>query len=104
MLEIFKIMVQQVKSRLLSLGIHLELSDAVMDLVCERGYEKSYGARSLRRAVTCLIEDVISEAILRRDCKPGDTIMLDVNSSGKTFVRQWPDQTIQLSDPTSTAV
>ncbi|XP_020111189.1 chaperone protein ClpD2, chloroplastic-like isoform X1 [Ananas comosus] len=104
MLEIFKIMVQEVKSRLLSLGIHLELSDAVMDLVCKRGYEKSYGARSLRRAVTCLIEDVISEAILRRDCKPGDTIMLDVNSSGKTFVRQWPDQTIQLSDPTSTAI
>lgn len=102
MLEILNIMLGEVKGRLLSLGIGLEVSDAIMDLVCQRGYDKSYGARPLRRAVTRLIEDVISEAILAGDYKPGDTVVIDVDASGNPFASQLPDQTIHLSDATST--
>lgn len=102
MLEILNIMLREVKGRLLSLGIGLEVSDAIMDLVCQQGYDKSYGARPLRRAVTRLIEDVISEAILAGDYKPGETLAIDVDASGNPFVSQLPDQTIHLSDATST--
>ena len=103
MLEILNIMLQEVKGRLLSLGIGLEVSDKIMDMVCEQGYDRSYGARPLRRAVTHLIEDVISEAILSGDYKPGDTVLVDLNDSGSPFVSHIGDQTIQLSDATSTA-
>ncbi|WOL00602.1 hypothetical protein Cni_G09315 [Canna indica] len=102
MLEISNIMLQQVKSRLLSLGISLEVSDAIMKLVCEQGFDRSYGARPLRRAITHLIEDVISEAILAGDYKPGDTLVLDVDNTGNPAVSQLSDQTIELSDATST--
>lgn len=101
MLEILNILLQEVKSRLLSLGIGLEVSDAIMDLACQQGYDRSYGARPLRRAVTHLIEDVVSEALLGGDYKPGDTLMIDVNASGSPFVSHLSDQTIQLSDATS---
>ncbi|XP_072979973.1 chaperone protein ClpD2, chloroplastic [Typha angustifolia] len=101
MLEILNIMLQEVKGRLLSLGIGLEVSAAIMDLVCEQGYDRSYGARPLRRAVTRLIEDVISEAILSGEFKPGDTVLIDVDASGNPFVSRPRDQTIQLSDATS---
>lgn len=103
MLDILGIMLREVKERLLlSHGIGLEVSEAITDLVCQQGYDKSYGARPLRRAVTRLIEDVVSEAILAGECKPGDTLLIDVDASGNPFVSLPPDQTAQLSDATST--
>lgn len=99
MLEISNIMLKQVRSRLLSLGIGLKVSDAIMNLVCEQGFDRSYGARPLRRAIASLIEDVISEAILAGNYKPGDTIMLDIDATGNPAVSQLTsDHIIQLSD------
>ncbi|XP_078154879.1 clp ATPase isoform X2 [Carex rostrata] len=102
MLEILKIMLQEVKERVHSLGYSLEITDALRDLVCQKGYDRSYGARPLRRAVTQFIEDVSSEAILSGNYKPGDTLLIDVNSSGSPFVSHLPNQTVQLADPAST--
>lgn len=102
MLKILNIILQEVKGRLVSLGIGLEVSDKIMDMVCQQGYDRSYGARALRRAVTQFIEDVISEAILLGDYKPGDTVLVDVNESGSPFVCHIDDQTIQISDAAST--
>ncbi|CAA6668128.1 unnamed protein product [Spirodela intermedia] len=79
MLAILNIMLEEVKSRLAALGIGLEVSEAAMDLVCRQGYDRSYGARPLRRAVTSLIEDVVSEALLGGDFQPGDTVAVDVD-------------------------
>ncbi|RZC60435.1 hypothetical protein C5167_022198 [Papaver somniferum] len=103
MVEIVSIMLKEVKERLMSLGIGLEISEAIVDLVCRQGYDRSYGARPLRRAITHLIEDVLSEAVLAGDCKPGDTAVIDVDAaSGKPFVTALhSDQTSQLSDATS---
>ncbi|XP_058092792.1 chaperone protein ClpD, chloroplastic [Magnolia sinica] len=102
MLEILSIMLGEVKARLMSLGIGLEVSKAIMDLVCQQGYDRSYGARPLRRAVTHYIEDVISEALLSGDYKPGDTAVIDVDASGNPFVTHPSDHSIHLSDATST--
>ncbi|KAF0891946.1 hypothetical protein E2562_011333 [Oryza meyeriana var. granulata] len=102
MLSILDIILQEVKGRLLALGIGLEVSDAMKDLICEEGYDKSYGARPLRRAVTHLIEDVISEAILFGEYKPGDTILMDVDSAGKPCLSRLNEKIVQLSDPTRT--
>ncbi|KAG6477026.1 chaperone protein ClpD2, chloroplastic-like [Zingiber officinale] len=99
MLEISNIMLEQVRSRLSSLGIGLKVSDAIMNLVCEQGFDRSYGARPLRRAIASLIEDVISEAILAGNYKPGDTITLDIDATGNPTVSQLTsDHIIQLSD------
>ncbi|KAJ6808550.1 uncharacterized protein M6B38_167445 [Iris pallida] len=101
MMEILNIMLEEVKSRLLSLGMGLEVSNKIMDLVCQQGYDRTFGARPLRRAVTHFIEDVISEAILSGEYKPGDTVVVDLDASGSPFVSHESDQTIHLSDATS---
>eukprot|EP00262_Sarcandra_glabra_P006825 TRINITY_DN1937_c0_g1_i1.p1 TRINITY_DN1937_c0_g1~~TRINITY_DN1937_c0_g1_i1.p1 ORF type:complete len:935 (+),score=186.36 TRINITY_DN1937_c0_g1_i1:195-2999(+) len=103
MLEILTIMLGEVKKRLLSLGIGLEVSEAVMDLVCKQGYDRSYGARPLRRAITLLIEDVVSEALLSGNYKPGDTVAVDLDASGHPFVARWTNlYEICLDTATST--
>jgi ATP-dependent Clp protease ATP-binding subunit ClpC len=102
MLAILDIILNEVKGRLLALGIGLEVSDAMKDLICKEGYDKSFGARPLRRAVTHLIEDVISEAILFGEFKPGDTIQMDLDAEGKTCSSHLDEQIIKVSDPTRT--
>jgi ATP-dependent Clp protease ATP-binding subunit ClpC len=102
MLAILDIILQELKGKLLALGIGLEVSDAMKNLICREGYDKSYGARPLRRAVTQLMEDVISEAILFGEYKPGDTILVDTNKEGKTCLSRLNQQIVQVSDPTRT--
>ncbi|KAL5700481.1 hypothetical protein ACHQM5_025918 [Ranunculus cassubicifolius] len=101
MLEILNIMLREVKERVLSLGVGLEVSEAMLDLVCKQGYDRSYGARPLRRAVTLLIEDVLSEAFLSGECKPGDTVLIDVDANGNPIVTTGSDQSTQISDVSS---
>lgn len=91
-------MLEQVKKRLASLRLSLEVSDAMKDMICQQGFDRSYGARPLRRAVTRLIEDVLSEAILGRNYKHGDTLVIDVDATGNPFVTRQPDQTIHFLD------
>ncbi|KAF5469692.1 hypothetical protein F2P56_013741 [Juglans regia] len=91
MLEIFNHMLREVKQRLISLGICLEVSESVKNMVCQRGYDQIYGARQLRRAINLMIEDVLIEAILSGNFKPGDTAVVDLNTFGYPFV-------INLSD------
>ena len=79
-------MLKEVKQRLLSLGVRLEVSDAIMDLICQQGFDRSYGARPLRRAVTLIIEDPLSEALLSGEYKPGDTAIVDLDHSGNPVV------------------
>ncbi|KAK7838011.1 chaperone protein clpd, partial [Quercus suber] len=86
MLEIYNVMLEEVKHRLISQGICLEVSESVKNLVCQRGYDKTSGARALRRAISLIIEDVLSEAILYGDYSPGDTALIDLDASGNPFV------------------
>ncbi|KAH7516882.1 hypothetical protein ACOSP7_000230 [Xanthoceras sorbifolium] len=101
MLEILNLMLQEVKERLMSLGIGLEVSESIKSLVCQQGYDKTYGARPLRRAVTSIIEDLLSEAVLSGDYKPGDTAVIDLDASGNPFVANRSDRSVHLSDTTS---
>lgn len=101
MLEILDIMLREVKERLSSLGINLEVSEAVMDLICQQGYDRSYGARPLRRAVTLIIEDLVSESLLSGEYKPGDVAVIDVDNSGNPVVTNKSNQRIELSDSSS---
>lgn len=101
MLEILDIMLREVKERLTSLGIGLEVSEATMDLICQQGYDRSYGARPLRRAVTLIIEDLVSESLLSGEYKTGDIAVIDVDSSGNPVVTNKSNKRMELSDTSS---
>lgn len=101
MLKIVNIMLQEVKGRLVSLGIGLEVSESTKDLVCEQGYSQVYGARALRRAITSIIEDLLSEALLTGDYKPGDTAIIDLDETGNPFVTNQSNPRIRFSNTSS---
>ncbi|KAK7410969.1 hypothetical protein VNO78_02247 [Psophocarpus tetragonolobus] len=98
LLEILDVLLQEMKKRVSSLGIQVKVSEAVKNLVCQQGYNPTYGARPLRRAITSLIEDPLSEAFLFGECKQGDTVLIDLDANGNPFVTNQLDQIVNLSD------
>jgi len=86
--SIADLLIREVGSRLTEQGIALEVTDAVKERLVAEGYDPSYGARPLRRAVTRLLEDSLAEALLTGDIKSGDTAVLDVEPDGRVLARR----------------
>jgi ATP-dependent Clp protease ATP-binding subunit ClpC len=84
--EIAVIMLNEVFSRLTEKGITLEITDRFKERLVDEGYNPSYGARPLRRAIMRLLEDSLAEEILSGRVKEGDTAVVDVDESGQVTV------------------
>ena len=59
-------------------GMYLEASVAAKDFLGEKGYDELYGARPLRRAIQDMVEDKLSEDLLRGNFQSGDTVVVDL--------------------------
>jgi ATP-dependent Clp protease ATP-binding subunit ClpC len=76
--QIVDLMLMSVSKQLTEKGISLRVTDAVKDYLGEKGYSEEYGARPLRRVIQNLIEDKLSEDLLRSKFHTGDTIVVDL--------------------------
>lgn len=84
--QIADIMLQQVFSRLTEQGITLSVTERFKDLLVTEGYNPSYGARPLRRAIMRLLEDVLAEEMLSGKLKDGQKAIVDVDENGQVKV------------------
>ncbi|MGJ3253455.1 MAG: ATP-dependent Clp protease ATP-binding subunit [Elainellaceae cyanobacterium] len=84
--EISDILLREVFGRLTEQGITLEVTERFKDRLVEEGFNPSYGARPLRRAIMRLLEDSLAEEILSGRIKDGDTAIVDVDEDGKVQV------------------
>lgn len=91
-------MLEEVKKRLVSFGINLEVSVPVLELICEQGFDRSYGARPLRRALTLIIENPLSESLLSGEFEKGDTAVIEIDGSGNPVVSNKSRRNVYLSD------
>ena len=80
------IMLKEVFGRLTEKGIRLEVSDRFKERLLQEGYNPSYGARPLRRAIMRLLEDSLAEEILSGRIGEGDTAVVDVDEGGNILV------------------
>ncbi|MGD1908350.1 MAG: ATP-dependent Clp protease ATP-binding subunit [Leptolyngbyaceae cyanobacterium] len=80
------ILLKEVFSRLTEQGITLEVTERFKDRLVEEGYNPSYGARPLRRAIMRLLEDTLAEQILSGNIGDGDTALVDVDEQGKVTI------------------
>lgn len=86
--EIVKLLFEQFKQRVKEFGIDLEASDEVFEHLADEGFDPTYGARPLRRAIQRLIEDDLSEAILRGTVGKGDSILIEINDGKFAFTNR----------------
>ncbi|KAE8123794.1 hypothetical protein FH972_018719 [Carpinus fangiana] len=84
--EIADIMLKEVFDRLKTKEIELQVTERFRDRVVDEGYNPSYGARPLRRAIMRLLEDSMAEKMLAREIKEGDSVIVDVDSDGNVTV------------------
>lgn len=84
--HIAEIMLQEVFARLQDKGIKLDVTDAFKERLVEEGYNPSYGARPLRRAVMRLLEDSLAEEVLSGRIKDGDKALVDIDDNKKVII------------------
>ena len=75
--KIVDIMLLEVSRRLKESQIGLEVTDSAKSEILSKGLDPAYGARPLRRAIQRMVEDVVTDLVLKRDIKAGDTVLVD---------------------------
>jgi ATP-dependent Clp protease ATP-binding subunit ClpC len=83
--QIVDLMLRRVTTQLESQGLGLELTEAAKLHLADKGYDPTLGARPLRRAIQRLLEDPLSERILWKEFRAGETIVVDAVDDEITF-------------------
>jgi len=66
--------------RIKDLGYDLTLTEKAKDYISDKGFDKDYGARPLKRAIQKYIEDALAEEIITSKLEEGDSITMDLDS------------------------
>ena len=82
---IVDIQVAQLAARLSARRLVLDVDDAAMDWLAERGYDPAYGARPLRRLVQKAIGDELAKRLLAGDVRDGDRVLVRVSEEGESL-------------------
>ena len=90
LLEILDLEISKVTDRLKAKQIHLVLDQTAKDFLVEKGYDPTYGARPMRRAVERFLEDPLAEEILRGNLHPNDPIAVTVGDGKLVFKQETP--------------
>ena len=98
-LEIVDLQVAEVLQRLAEHKITVELSSEAKEWLAEEGYDESFGARPIRRAVQRHVENELSKRIIAGELSEGDHVIVDLIEGALTFASSAP-----LGEPVETSV
>src|SRR5665213_3467186 len=90
LMEILDLEVSKVIGRLKAKQIRLSLDQSARDLLVEKGYDPTYGARPMRRAVERYLEDPLAEEILKSSLHPNEPITVTAVDGKLTFNQNTP--------------
>ena len=77
-LDVYK---RQLYKRLEKLNYKVELTDDAKAFIAEKGWDKDFGARPLKRAIQKYIEDLLAEMLVNKQLSEGETILLQLNEA-----------------------
>jgi len=83
--EIVELQLRRVRKRLAERGLALELTDAAKEVLAEAGWDPTYGARPLKRAIQRLLENPLALRLLEGDFAEGDTVQVDARGGELVF-------------------
>ncbi|MGB2685916.1 MAG: AAA family ATPase, partial [Olleya sp.] len=78
--KIIDIELDKLLKRIDGLGYKLKLTKAAKDFIAEKGFDKQYGARPLKRAIQKYVEDALAEEIITSKLQEGDKIVMDLDT------------------------
>ncbi len=90
--RIIDIELRKLFARIKDIGYDLKLSEKAKDYIADKGFDKQYGARPLKRAIQKYIEDALAEEIVNSKLDEGDTILMD-------FDEKKEELTIKINKP-----
>lgn len=76
---IIDIELEKLYERISDIGYTLTLTDKAKDYIADKGFDKDYGARPLKRAIQKYIEDALAEEIINSNLREGDSIAMDLD-------------------------
>jgi ATP-dependent Clp protease ATP-binding subunit ClpB len=85
--EIVELQLEQLRERLAARGLGLDLTDEAKELVADAGWDPTYGARPLKRAIQRLIENPLALRLLEADFADGDTVRVDAEGGELVFTK-----------------
>jgi ATP-dependent Clp protease ATP-binding subunit ClpB len=83
--EIVELQLTRLRARLAERGLSLELTDEAKEVVTEAGWDPTYGARPLKRALQRLVENPLALRLLEGDFAEGDTVRVDTQNGELVF-------------------
>ncbi|WP_177765731.1 ATP-dependent Clp protease ATP-binding subunit [Flavobacterium sp. I3-2] len=75
--QIINIEIAKLYKRVKDLGYEVELTEKALDFIADKGFDKQYGARPLKRAIQKYVEDLLAEEIITNKISEGDHIIID---------------------------
>jgi len=79
--KIIDIELNKLYGRLEKLGYKVELTEEAKDFISEKGWDKDFGARPLKRAIQKYIEDLLAEMLVNKQLNEGETVVLELNEA-----------------------
>jgi ATP-dependent Clp protease ATP-binding subunit ClpB len=86
--SIVELQLGRLRSRLAERGLGLELTEAAKETLADAGWDPTYGARPLKRAVQRLLENPLAIRLLEGDFGDGDTILVDAQNGDLVFTKK----------------
>ena len=101
-LQIVDLMLNEIRKPLLEKALTLEVSQAAKEHLAEKGFDKQFGARPLRRVIQNEIEDALSDEVLAGTLQPGDTVVVDAADGDEGRKLTFLTQSASTLTPTPT--
>ena len=97
-MQIVDLQMQELAQHLREQGIAIELSEAARAWLADKGYEPSFGARPLRRAIQRYVENRLSQSLLQGDFGAGDTVLVDLPESSDTLTFEPKEAVVEAEE------
>jgi ATP-dependent Clp protease ATP-binding subunit ClpB len=85
--DIVELQLARLRERLAERGLSLELTEAAKEVVTEAGWDPTYGARPLKRALQRLVENPLALRLLEGDFQEGETVVVDAQNGELVFTK-----------------
>ena len=95
--EIVELQLERLRARLAERGITLELTDEAKELLADQGWDPTYGARPLKRAIQRSLENPLALRLLEGEFADGDTIRVEAADGELSFEKA--SETVSASSP-----